>query len=319
MLVERIRKFFMEFKLPRLQEGNKSWYASELLKDARDLYWKRTGEPVTNPVDMLGSVRMFMGKAIEDGINNHVLANLHWYGIHPYIGEEQIRIGFTQNGVTVTGKLDGLIVERRGDEFSSRPWVLEIKTKYGAGADFFQRDLNPGPEYLAQMGSYLKRASEAGITDRGMFLFVLVSNDNFGEMWEIHCEYKDGIVKTTRAISLLTGDERAIEHSLDLNATLDRLKQIQDAAEKKELPAIDKVYKYPLTDEFLSSISDYKLRDLVDGKKVLGDWQVSYSAYKQKHLELQGGAGYTQEEMQKIFDEYQRRFPKGKKTLKKVG
>jgi hypothetical protein len=220
----------------------------------------------------------------------------------------------------VSGKLDGLIVERRGDEFSPRPWVLEIKTKYGAGADFFLRDVNPGPEYLAQMGSYLKRASEAGITDRGLFLFVLISDKNLGEMWEIQCEYKDGIVSTTKAMSMLSGETREVSYSLDLNQTLERVKSIQDAADAKVLPPVDKVYKYELTDERLSGMSDANLYKALNGEKVFGDWQISYSSYKDKHLQEQGVAlGYTNEELQRIHDEYKRRFPRGKKTFSKVG
>lgn len=320
MLVERIKRVLLEFKVPRLQESGKSFYSSEICKDARDLYWRRTGEPETNPVDLVGAVRMFIGKSIEDGLNRHIISNMHFFGLHPYQGEEQIRVGFTQSTaagvpVTVSGKLDGLLVERKGDQFSKQPWVLEIKTKYGAGADFFQRELNPGPEYLAQMGSYLKRASEAGVTNRGMFLFVLIGDRTIGQMWEIHCEYEGGVVTATKAISLLEGETRELNYSYDLNAGLERLAAIAGAAEKKELPPVDKRHKHPVTPESVGAISDTALKAIVAGTKVAGDWQIAYSSYKQKHLALQG-AGYTPEEMEILHAEYIARFPILGKKLK---
>lgn len=311
MLVERIRRFFAEYKEPRFRD-KRGWYASGLLSNARDLYWAATGEKETNPTDLTGNLRMLVGKAIERELTEKVLNNLHWFGLHAFGGSAQIPIGGSDPAVD--GYLDGLLVERSADGSFGKPWVLEVKVKTGFGADLFKAECNPGPEYLAQMGYYLRDLSAKGKTDRGIFLFVLVSDKSFGEMIEVECKY-DQATETVTAYKAthIGGDEKALNFSLEMKPVLARLRAVEQAVRSGVLPPSEHRYKHPLTPAFLASVSDAQLKKACDGQKVLGDWQIQYSRYKEKHLEAEGTQlGYSDAELRILCDEYKRRKPRSK-------
>jgi hypothetical protein len=310
MLVERIRRFFAEYSKPRYRD-RRGFYASGLLSDARDLYWEATKQKATNPTDYVGHLRMLIGKAIETELTNKVLANLHFFGLHMVGAGEQIPIG--GSSPAVDGYLDGLFVERQGDNFG-KPWVLEIKVKNGYGANLFVKDMNPGDEYLAQLGYYLRDLNSKGVTDRGIFLFILNSDANMGEMVEIECNYDAASdeVRATKA-TFISGATHSINFSLKLTPVLERLQMIERCVKAGALPPVEKVYKHVLTPDYLASMSDNQLKVALKGEKVHGDWQVSYSKFKNLHVKEQGTVlGYTPQELTLLAEEYKRRVPGAK-------
>jgi hypothetical protein len=311
MLVESIAQFFKDFKEPRYRD-RRGWDASGLLADSRDMYWKAIGEPETNPVDIEGRMRMMIGKAVERELTEQVIANLHWFGLHTY-GNGQIQIGGSKP--IVNGLLDGLIVSRSVTGALSKPVVLEVKVKTGFGADLFLKDYNPGDEYLAQMGYYLKDLTEKGKAESGLFLFICVSDSNMGVMVEVECTYDAATqeVRATSAKRLGEIEKRAVDYRLSLGPVLERLTVLEQAVKLRELPPQHYVYKYPITGQLLADASDYTIRDCISGKKVIGDWQIKYSRFKDKHLALQKSSlGYSHEELQLFVQEYKRRHPKSK-------
>lgn len=311
-LVSKIKEFFSKYREPRYRD-RRAWYASDLTKNMRDLYWGATGERETNPTDLKGEIRMLLGKIIEDGIDKYILSNLHFFGIHAFAGS-QVTIGGSDPHVD--GKLDKMMVERIGDKFE-KPWVLEIKTKYGKGADFFKNTMDPGTNYLAQLGYYLRDLNKKGVTNQGMFLFVLVSDMNFAEFVQILCRYdesKDEIIAYEAETMLDGRGTQVIDYRLKLGPVIERLKVLEKHVAEKTLPPAEHKYKFPVTIELIDAQSDSTIRTVLDGAKVLGDWEISYSRYKNKHVELEKTQlGYTQAEL-KLFEEvYLARHPRSKK------
>jgi hypothetical protein len=314
-LVEKIKKFFFEYKEPRYRD-RRAWYASSLTGCRRDLYWEAIGEPPTETTDLVGRMRMNVGKWIEEGFLNDVVNNLHWFGLHAVSSKKQIPIGLS-SPTKVDGYIDGLLVERDGEKFG-KPYVLEVKTKNGYGADEFAKNFIPDDSYLAQMGLYLHDLSSKGVTDQGILLYVLLSDNNYGTMVQIDLKYdaSTGIVRAFRARTLL-GEDRAIEAEFDVKKALQELSELDKAVETRTVPAPSYQYKYPVTEEMAAALTDYRLQAILEGKRVEGDWQPKYSRYKTKQLETDGvSLGYTEAEMEIFQREWAARKPRSKKFQK---
>lgn len=310
-LIAKIVEFFEKYRQPRFRDKRGAFDASAIMANARDLYWKSTGEKETNPTDYTGNMRMRIGKWIENGLNQEILQNLHWFGVHAY-GGEQTPIGGSDPDIN--GYLDAILVQRVGDKFG-KPVVMELKTKQGYGADLLCQSYDPGPSYLAQLGYYLKDLHEKGFTNEGMFIFILLSDSRYGEMVQIDCRYDE---MTDEVIAYkarhVFGDERDIDFRLKLTPALQRLQLIKQQIESGELPSAEHFYKMPLTPNTLAGVSDAQLRKAIAGEKILGDWEIAYSRFKDKHIEMEGSAKeYTDEELAVLRSEYARRHPKSKK------
>lgn len=317
-IIAAFKQFLTEYKAPHFRGKSGAFYSSEITKNARDIYWKLIGEPETNPTDLVGRMRMNCGNWIETGVNSEIIANLHWFNVHVY-GNGQVQVGHTEP-VAVNGKLDNLLVQRNGDTFG-KPIVLEIKSKYGGGADWFLTKKDPGESYLGQIGDYLRELDRRDVTNEGIFLFIIISDSNLGEVVAIDAKYdrSTDLVTAYRARTLLAETDEKINFTLKVGFWLDRLARIQKMAEKKELPEVEHYYKYALTKERLLAFSDTQIRAAINGEKVLGDWQISYSKYKQKHIELEGTSlGYTDAEKSLLLAEYKRRHPKSKIGMTKL-
>jgi len=277
------------------------------------LYWELTGEPPTNPTEFKGQLRMGLGKWIEEGFINHVIKNLHMFGLHSLSPiNNQIQIGMSSPNID--GNLDDLLVERIGEEMS-KPYVLELKTTYGIGGDILYNNMQPKIEHLGQMGVYLKDLSNKGVTNKGILLYIILSDKNFSEFIQFDCEYSNGVCRAYKARTF--NQEHDVSLEINIDEKLDRLTKLKEYISKKELPPVEHYYKTPLTSEFLKTVTENHLKKALDGVKILGDWQISYSRYLDKHLEIEGSTRrYTAEEKELIREEYERRHPKTRKYKK---
>lgn len=307
-LLKHIKTFFANPTSDRYRD-KRAWYASELTKDARDIYWRATGEQGKQP-DLLGSMRMGLGNAIEAYIVNDVIAKAHFFGLH--VLGTQTTIG-SSAPVNVDGRLDALLVEREGDTFGT-PYVLEIKSKWGYGASLVAANHEPSTDHLAQLGYYLRDLSSKGVTSEGILLYVPFADKAFGDLVAVYCKY-DSATDTVRAYgsqSVYEEEMREMDISLQIQPLLDRMKTIEGYIERKELPPAESQYKYALTPEFLDSVSDSQLRAAAKNERVLGDWAILYSDFKELHVKHQGGVfGYTQAELDILNRELAKRFPNG--------
>lgn len=284
-------------------------YASGNLTCLRDQYWSWIGEPETNPTDFKGAMKMLIGSGIEEVLVNSVLKNMGVFGYH--FRGTQVPVG--GSNPNWNGYLDGLFAKQAADG-SWEQFVVEIKTKSGYGADLFMRNPEPSMEYLTQLGLYLKDLHEKGVTNKGLFIFILLSDDTFGDVCIINVEYDPATNKArTTTWENSRGESGDVFVEVDLTASLARWTKLDEHIKNGTVPDPEYRYKYDLTPDVLESIPDTKLKKIIDGSVIYGDWQPLYSRYKNKQLAADGLIPErTQEELENAKQEYRRRHPRTK-------
>lgn len=284
-------------------------YASGNQTCLRDQYWAWNKEPETNTTDFAGAAKMAIGSAIEDGLVNSVLSKLHIKGYH--LLDTQVPVG--GSNPNWDGYMDAFMAER-GKLGEMTPFVLEIKTKSGYGANMFYENPTPDKSYMIQLGLYLKNAYEQKKITHGAFLYVLLSDAHFGTMVQVNCVYNPEL-QTVTAYDFEDSDGRtgALGFEVDLLEALARWDKLNEHIEKKEVPPGEYRYRYPINVDSLKNMSDTALKKLIDGVASPGDWQVRYSRYKDKQLAIdQISAEITEEERMLARQEYRRRHPRSK-------
>jgi hypothetical protein len=283
-------------------------YASGNLTCLRDQYWQWKKEPETNPTDFLGSMKMMVGNAVEDGIVKNLLSRLHFIGWH-IIGT-QVPVG--GSNPNWDGYLDVLMAQKT--EAGWDKFVVEIKSKSGFGADLFWQKPEPSPEYMTQLGLYLRDLYTKGVTDNGLFLYLLLSDSHFGEFVSVYSQYDpktDSVICTHAERS--DGTSYSLDTSLCLTGALERWRVLDKHLANNTVPAGEYQYKYPLTPETLREIPDAKLKKIAEGSIIFGDWQPMYSRFKNKQLELDNIVPErTEEERNLARAEYRKRHPRSK-------
>jgi len=253
---------------------------------------------------------MFVGSSLEDGLMKVLRERLSYLGYHVRGG--QIPVG--GSNPAWDGYLDGLIDVRVGETWT-KPFVLEIKTKSGYGADLFYDTPQPDDSYMIQLGLYLKDLHEKGVTNEGCFLYLLLSDKHFGTMVCVSCHYDastEEIISTEYVNS--DGTSGTLKGRTSIKSALERWTALDAYIEKKETPAGEYKYKEPLTREALASLSDSKLLKIMEGSLVYGHWRPKYSRYKNKQLEVDGVVPeVTSDEQGAARVEYHRRHPRSKK------
>lgn len=283
-------------------------YASGNLSCLRDQFWSWKKIPETNPTDFVGSMKMLVGNAIESGIINSMLSKLHFVGWH--IVGTQVSVG--GSNPNWDGYLDLLMAKKT--ETGWEKFVVEIKTKSGYGASLFWKKPEPSPEYMTQIGLYLRDLSQKGITNNGNFLYILLSDDTFGQLVSVYCSYNsktDTVTATHYERS--DGTTGNLNISVDLAKSLERWRILDEHLRNNTIPAGEYKYKYELTNELLKEIPDTKLRSIAEGNLIFGDWQPIYSRYKNLQLETDKIVPErTDEERNLARAEYRRRHPRSK-------
>jgi len=304
-------------KIPQLPNFNVKqkvqFWATDGGKDPRDLYWKITNEPETDPTDFVGLSRFLFGDAIEKAVRDQWITSLGPYGV--YLLSSQASVGTE----LWSGKPDQIIGYKKADG-SIAPMVLEFKTKWGKGSQTLMGMLEPSEDYLIQIGLYLKDYFRAKIPMEGVLVYYLISDNAavMGIMLQFCCRYDlatDSVV--CYKVIGTNGLDRNLDIKVSIGAVEKRLEILKIDIGNNVFPKQTFIYKYPLTQELLDKTNDNQLLSAINGDKVLGDWQIAYSKYKQKHLKLQGSKeGYSQEEIRMLQMAYTKRHPKHKRAWK---
>lgn len=283
-------------------------YASGNLTCLRDQFWAWKKVPETNPTDFTGSMKMLVGNAIETGIVNSMISKLHFVGWH-IIGT-QVPVG--GSNPNWDGYLDLLMA--RKTEAGWEKFVVEIKTKSGYGATMFSKKPEPSPEYMTQIGLYLRDLTQKGVTSNGLFLYILLSDDTFGQLVSVYCTYDSKTdVVTASHYERSDGSTGNINVSINLTESLERWKLLDKHLRDNVVPAGEYKYKYELTPEFVREVPDAKLKSIAEGNLIYGDWQPVYSRYKDLQLEVDKIVPErTDEERGLARAEYRRRHPRSK-------
>jgi len=251
---------------------------------------------------------MLVGNAVETGIVNSMLSKLHFVGWH-IIGT-QVPVG--GSNPNWDGYLDLLMAKKT--ETGWEKFVVEIKTKSGYGANMFFEKPEPSPEYMTQIGLYLRDLSKKGVTNNGLFLYILLSDDNFGELVSVYCSYNSETDTVTAShFERGNGTNGQLNVSLNLTQALERWVLLDEHLRTNTVPSGEYKYKYDLTPEFLREVPDAKLKRIVEGTLIMGDWQPVYSRYKDLQLEVDKIVPErTDEERALARAEYRRRHPRSK-------
>lgn len=310
-LIDVSKKVLLQVNQLRLRDRRAS-YASSVLSCLRDQYWEAKGEPVTNATDLKGKLRMSVGKWVEEGLIKDVFSHMHLFGIH-LLGT-QISVG--QTNPAWDGYVDLMVGVKT--QSGIKKYLVEIKTASGFGADLLYNGEDPKDGYLAQLGLYLDDAhKKSGIKD-GILFYMLMSDKNFGQLIAVDVEYLPES-RTVRAYKVHYTDKPSIDIDVRVNLherVFARLQQLEYHLASDTTPEPEFHYKYKLTPEFLANMSVTDLKKAWRGEKILGDWQVKYSRYKDKILALEGGyTGYTPAERDLIKAEHDARLTeKGNKV-----
>lgn len=309
--IKNCQRVLLEVDSPRLRD-RKAHSASSAMNCLRDQYWSAIGEPATNPPDLVGITKMSLGRAIEKSfIKEQLLQNMHWFGTAP-LGFE-VPVGEVEP-INWNGYIDALMATKKTDGAGFDKWVFEGKTKYGKGADYmYSNPTSPGDAYLAQIGLYMRHTEKKGITDEGSIHYTLLGDAHFGDMVQFHCYYDAKKLEVVAyEVTVPDGSIRKCNESFNIGKVLERWKKLEDMIRAKECPTQgDFKYKWELTPELISSLSESNLLAGALGNKVLGDWQPLYSRYKDKQLAADNTTPErTPEEIQLLQNEYKKRHPK---------
>lgn len=257
------------------QREKRGFWPSDYGKMDIELYFSLIGEPKTNVSKWYETLKWGAGKGVE----MQMLQVLKDSGIvdEDYDQEEHGRINKIMNGVPVRGYIDAMTKQGLPIEIKS----INNKNQF----DIRNYENNqPRENYVGQLAFYM----EALGVEKG-YLFVssidglnyfLFDCDKIGDG-----EYIAGMTK------------------VNIKKELDRWKNIFYNHFLKRVPpdVFQYRYKYPIEEIDWSSLSRDKITKARNNKAVIGDWQVQYSDWKDKIIELQGETlGYTDEELARI-------------------
>jgi len=250
------------------------FHAADCEKNVFDLYHSLIGTPPTNPPDLKSLDRFIKGELTEDMV--YIL--LKELDLVEFGGDQQYEIDEEWNGIRISGHPDFLLK----DEDKS---LVECKSWYGY---YQQKNLEAGEPKLA----YLKQLAVY------MYFLKMQRGELFMAPLEpIHERYQFPLFQTSPGHFKCNGVE------FDLTQEFARWKRLWD---KNVVPRIEPKsefrYKYPISEINWSTLSKSAITEVRMGRKVVGDWQVQYSDYKDLIIEKEGCTlGYTPEEMKTIL------------------
>jgi|TARA_Y100000310_G_scaffold118355_1_gene117231 hypothetical protein len=245
-----------------------SFWPTESEANAFDIYHKWMGTPPTNPITGEKLMMFQSAKLIEQAYVN-MFADM---GILLSSEENQTRIEIERNGIPISGYMDAVL------DYMGHDMVCEIKTFYG---DWQERDLlagKPRESYLKQLAVYM----DATDTNEGLLFYI---NRGTGKPFQYLLQRSGTKFKCN-------------DIEFDIMDTYKRWADIYDYIQRGEEPPSDYIYKFPLEEIDWKTISRSDISKARNGHKVLGEWQVLYSPYKDLIVEREGTQlGYSPEEI----------------------
>lgn len=296
-------------KLPRL--NLKPWggfWATDAMKNPRDLYWKITGEPQTDPMDFMGCFNTTSGEAMEETLAKKWFSKLGPHGL--FLFDQQIYLGET-DPITWSGKADFLFMDK-----DKKFYLKEMKTAYGTGGEWLLNRLTPKDDQAAQLALYARALHRQNkrVESCSLVYFIYGNNAQTRSIIEFSGSYQpddDTFVFDTIVQPL---GERPFHYVVKLNDIFTNWALVLKHVKEKTVPPATHLYKYPVTESMIKNLKDYELLQAIEGTKVHGDWQIEYSSYKKLHLSLtKDKPFYSIDEIRMFEKEYLTRHPKSKK------
>lgn len=253
-------------------------HASDFGKPSLDLFFRMTGVEQTNPPEWYEKLKWGAGLGVE----KELLAVLKDSGIVPELYEQDVH-GVVEkeiDGVLFTGHMDG------NTSLDQTGIPIEIKSINNKNLWDIKKyeDNKPRENYVGQLAMYMfLTGSKQG------YLFV-ASIDGLNRFF-FECRDIGG------------GKYKCGDVTVDIAAEVARLiKLYKENVLTNTMPDIWE-YKYKEDIETLDwkTVSKDKISKARNNKSVIGSWEIQYSSWKDKIVELQGSSlGYTPEEVQRI-------------------
>lgn len=264
-----------------------SFWATDTEVSLFDLYHRWIGTPVTNTFSlekmmMFESAKMIevayikklqdMGLCLDpqkDSLTcfngEQVLTN----------GTDQYRVEMTRGGVPVSGYMDAVGISPLHGYFP-----LEIKTFYGEYQEREIKNGQPKTAYLKQLAVYMDYIGSS----HGVLLYV---ERGTGAVYQFVLECVDNGIYRCNGITFSIEDIYKRWANLYNNNVLLHIE-----------PKPEYRYKYDVSTLDWSKVNKSDISKARNGHKVIGDWQVLYSPYKDLIIERESTQlGYTLEEI----------------------
>lgn len=263
---------FKDFKVNFEDREKRAFYASDFNKPVLDLYFAFTGEPKTNPPEWYETLKWGAGKGVEEAM----LKVLKDSGFVPpdYDQKEHGRIEVEREGIKINGYIDA-------KTFDGLP--IEIKSINNANKYDIQKYENnfPRENYVGQLAIYM---DSLGV-DSG---YLLVSSIDGLHRFLFECKK--------------VGDRkyRCGNTEVDLDKEYKRwAKLYRGNIDPKICPKpTEYVYKRDVGEIDWTKVSKTDISKARNNRKVIGDYQVVFSDWADKIIEMQGGSrGYSNEEL----------------------
>lgn len=258
------------------ERTKKAFYASDYGKPLFDLWCAFRGIPPTNPPEWYDTLKWGAGKGAEMAMLK-VLKDSDIVN-DTYVQERDGRIEIQREGVQINGYIDAITKQGK---------PIEIKTINNKNSfDILKyRKQSPRENYVGQLSIYL----DAKDLESG-YLFVS-SIDGLDRFW--FEAQRIGFRKFKCGDVVVDLDKQYKKWSEFKRNYLDR-------GEDKEYFS-EYQYKYDIEKLDWKKVSKNDIQKARNGQKVIGDWQVQWSPWKDLIIQQQGQTlGYTKEEIVRI-------------------
>lgn len=257
------------------------FYPSDFNKPNIELYLKFKGVKETNPPKWSDTLKWGAGNGVEEQMLKILKMNgivKEDYNQKEHGGFKMEREGIEIGGYTDARTIDGLPIE-----------IKSINNKNSFDIKKYE-DGYPRENYVGQLSIYMDYLG----VDTG-YLFASTV-DGLSTFWFVCKKIDDGVYQCGNVIVDIYKEYRRWSKLKTEYIDKDREPKWTQYLYKRDVREID--FKKELLE---GTISKSAIQEARMGRKVIGDWEVSYSPYKNLIIEKQGvELGYTLEELEII-------------------
>jgi hypothetical protein len=270
----------------------KNFYASDFGKSNLDLYFAFTNEPKTNPPTWNETLKWGAGRGVEDQLmivlkDSGMVAKDYDQKVHG-------RVSMEENWILDNGEKLGVVIHGYIDAIHVRGFPIEIKSINNANKwDIGKYERNqPRESYVGQLALYMEFLG----VERGALFVASIDGLNY---FFIEC------------FRVSPGVYRCGETVVDLYAHFRRLRALKEEHIDKGITpdVFEHRYKTPVRElDFRAlaragEIGASAISAARNNRKVIGDFQVTWSDWCDHIIKLQGEhRGYSEEELAIVLE-----------------
>ena len=264
-----------DFKLKQEKREKKAFYSSDFGKPILDLYFGFKGIVPTNPTEWYQTMKFGAGKGVEESMLK-VLKDSGFVA-EDYDQKTHGRIEIEREGVRINGYIDAITKDGLPIEIKS----INNKNQFDIAK---YEDGKPRENYVGQLAIYM----DALGVDTG---YLLVSSIDGLNYFLFECK-KIGERKY-----------KCKDTEVDLDKEYKRWSKLYSGNIEKDIEpkATEYLYKYDINTIDWNKLSKTAISKARNNHAVVGDFQITYSPWADKIIEMQGTQrGYTEDEIKFI-------------------